>query len=132
MTTANEIETQIKNRLRKQEHDLNLMLSQDPSLTKKLGDFKEVINEMSKDLKIRKNTLSAVASETRDLTLINDKNRRAEIMKPVVSGEELHQTKVKQLMDLEEALRVDKKKLLLILGSILILIFLQLGVFAFL
>ena len=61
-----------------------------------------------------------------------EKLERGEMLEPILDSEELHRTKVKQLMDLEEALRVDKKKMMLLVGSSLILMILQVGTFVFL
>ena len=129
---AKEKEIEILKKFDEQKTELNRILVQDPSLTKQLDDFKEIISDMSKDLKNRKSELGIEQSSVNQLKKRKEKLERGEMLEPILDSEELHRTKVKQLMDLEEALRVDKKKMMLLVGSSLILMILQVGTFVFL
>ena len=129
---AKEKEIEILKRFDEQKAELNRILIQDPSLTKQLDAFKEIISDMSKDLKNRKSELGIEQASVNQLKKRNGKLERGEMIEPILDSEELHRTKVKQLMDLEEALRVDKKKMMLLVGSSLILMILQVGTYVFL
>ena len=129
---AKENEIEILKKFDEQKTELNRILVQDPSLTTQLDDFKEIISDMSKDLKNRKSELGIEQSSVNQLKKRKEKLERGEMLEPILDSEELHRTKVKQLMDLEEALRVDKKKMMLLVGSSLILMILQVGTFVFL
>jgi tRNA/tmRNA/rRNA uracil-C5-methylase (TrmA/RlmC/RlmD family) len=129
---AKEKEIEILKKFDEQKTELNRILVQDPSLTKQLDAFKEIISDMSKDLKNRKSELGIEQAGVNQLKERKEKLERGEMLEPILDSEELHRTKVKQLMDLEEALRVDKKKMMLLVGSSLILMILQVGTFVFL
>lgn len=103
----------------------NILLT-DPGLLTKMTEFKVLLRDMSLDLRTRKGEFDNKQMET-SVAKENSYGNKV----PVMSEDELHETKLKQLADLEQGLKVDKQKTIMLLGMILILMFLQAGSFVF-
>lgn len=104
------------------------VLNTDPALATKLTQFKVVLRDMSVDLKNRKN---AVMSKNEELTRLDSIDKTNSTLFPAITEKEFHETKLKQLSDLEAGLRVDKQKTTMLIGMSVVLIFLQMGTFVF-
>ena len=104
------------------------ILNTDPALSTKLTEFKVLLRDMSVDLKKRKNAVSVENSVISGLES-RDKNKSASFTP--ITEKEFHETKLKQLGDLEAGLRVDKQKTTMLIGMSIVLIFLQMGTFVF-
>jgi hypothetical protein len=123
-------ENEILNKLRNQKQKIDVILKDDPSLLKRFDELKDIIREMSLDIKQRKEALGLTYKNINELNM-NLENRKNIVHLPRVDSREIHETKVKQLGDLEEALRLDGRKLTFISGVMIILIFLQVAFFVF-
>lgn len=104
------------------------ILNTDPALASKLTEFKVVLRDMSVDLRKRKN---AVSSENEMLTNSESNIKNNNVLFPTITEKEFHETKLKQLSDLEAGLRVDKQKTTMLIGMSVVLIFLQMGTYVF-
>jgi len=104
------------------------ILNTDHALASKLTEFKVVLRDMSVDLRKRKN---AVSSENEMLTNSESNIKNNNALFPTITEKEFHETKLKQLSDLEAGLRVDKQKTTMLIGMSVVLIFLQMGTYVF-
>ena len=108
------------------------ILKKDPSLTNddNLNNFKNLLREMSLDLKSRKEDISK-HDEIMNKLESEKELRKGGVHMPPVDPKELHEKKLKQLADLEEGLKINKKKTMMLLGMSMVLLFLQAGSFVF-
>ena len=104
------------------------ILTTDPALLNNLVEFKVLLRDMSLDLKMRKKDTGDKKMEN-DINVTKMNNKYNSL--PKMNESELHETKLKQLGDLEQGLVIDKQRTVMLVGMTFVMMFLQVGSFLF-
>jgi hypothetical protein len=104
------------------------ILTTDPALLNNLVEFKVLLRDMSLDLKMRKKDTGDKKMEN-DINVTKMNNKYNSL--PKMNESEVHETKLKQLGDLEQGLVIDKQRTVMLVGMTFVMMFLQVGSFLF-
>jgi hypothetical protein len=125
-----DLEAKMGERLNEQKNKGNLIFKQDPSLQSKNSEMMKLLKDMVIDMEKRKKELAEKDKTFKEVEQLNNLRKRG-LAPPELNEKEIHETKIKQLSDLESGLVVDKKKTLMLSGMCFVLLFLQIGSYVF-
>lgn len=125
-----DLEAKMGERLNEQKNKGNLIFKQDPSLQSKNSEMMKLLKDMVIDMEERKKELAEKDKTFKEVEQLNNLRKRG-LAPPELNEKEIHETKIKQLSDLESGLVVDKKKTLMLSGMCFVLLFLQIGSYVF-